>query len=1353
MLEGAPGLLHLSLRPGAGDRAAEVDVALPGTDSVRLHLGLERIDVARRADPGAATWTVQADVTTWFSGLPDAVADLLPSSSESELRGRLEVMSGLDAHVAVAIDPVLPVQSFRLPAVDVAGSHVDLGATPSAVSVGRLDLRWSRGGQINVDVDFGIGLPVSLDDELAGGHDVLVTYDEATHAGLLHARLTASTAGGTPSLSVTPLDSPFTDLAFDPVAPDAPIDAPRHATFDLGEYGSLALQVPTVAVTGDTMRVSGGFTQRDLALPLSPVAWVLQALDLPKLAALLPSKLPLRDLPILTAARELDVELLLETIVSDVADMPNIELPAGTELRDALQTFADRLDQLPERLMPYLDIHVPEHLAFDVAGSVAGAVRGRVSVATADGAVGRDVATPLRLLFPGLSATGPVLNGIELWSLSIGEILGGAALVVTADLNVDQFDILPLAAMLAAPDALESALPPTTDLTRRLVAERVTLLIVPEAFVVVPVFFEDLGVEYRGSEGIDLGAHLSFPQPSVDLAGAFALFGRLKSFFTSRDAMLDEHDIASSGLDLELTAGPAFLQLPDYLGGQLLGSRTATSSVSAGAGLTHLLNGLKRLHIDELLAAVPEAMRQGPPAATPHVEIGPVDIDGIWSASTPPGSPRGLAVHVGGSAMVGPATGLRAAVDVRTAGTSAFGLGFSVDGAIGDLVGMHLDGALDTGALTRGAGGGVLTFTEPSARVRTSGPIWAPPQFTVEFWLRPAALSNYNQTVSADDRWGAFVFHTTDGGAVYCGTDGVTRFTPADLPAGTVRAGVWQHIAVSFDHGTAVVHRDGVPIATKHGLRLPEPWTGMRLGTSAPGSQIQGDLAELRVWDHARSASEIVASMHGRAGGDEPELVACWPLDEGTGPVVHDRSPQHFDGAATLTTWSAADGTALPIGGPPAAPAVRISGTSSLSLGGRTVFHGHVSVQPDRATLDGDLDVFGDSTLLSVRGHVAGAIDREHFRLDGQADVALEGLHLAAMTAALTDQRLALHGAWLGVLDTDLVIDGAGGRLIVNGSITGGFPIDVTLPALTVPTPERPVKLTDSVHLSTTVQVAFNVHAETATGLWLDGNVAVLVDGRWRTFHLRLSTVPADFAALQRIVADYVQGMTRDIVTSLYPTAHDWVNGVASGAIGWTRTAWDDTAVVLKTWFQQSPGAVARMLDDASFSPGEIGHVLKAEFVRDWNDMVQAFKSANLSIGKVADAVFTVFEQPFGRDLVTQAAQRDQHAPELVRRQQHRLDAAAQLQPRHHLDTPDPRRAALHHQGDRHRRQGGVPSPRQRDGSSLQDHRYRRRRRPAQPRRDYTDTSPAVIASSLAAAGYARSTLNSVLAGWNLPPL
>ena len=70
------------------------------------------------------------------------------------------------------------------------------------------------------------------------------------------------------------------------------------------------------------------------------------------------------------------------------------------------------------------------------------------------------------MLFPGVSVTGPVLNGIELWNLSVGEVLGGAALLIEADLNFDQFDLLPLAVMLAAPDEVASKLPPTKPLAR-----------------------------------------------------------------------------------------------------------------------------------------------------------------------------------------------------------------------------------------------------------------------------------------------------------------------------------------------------------------------------------------------------------------------------------------------------------------------------------------------------------------------------------------------------------------------------------------------------------------------------------------------------------------------------------------------------------------------------------------------------------------------------------------------------------------------------------------------------------------------------------------------------------------------
>ena len=887
-------------------------------------------------------------MTTWFSGLPDV-------GRRSAARARPTASCGAGSRSSPASTltspwpsiPVLPVQSFRLPAVDVAGSHVDLGATPAAVSIGRLDLRWSRGGQIAVDVDFGHRTPRRArrragrgprrPGDLRRGH---ARRAAARPAHRLDGRRHAVAVGHAARLAVhRPRLRPRRARRARPMR-----RATRRSTSaSTARSPSRSRRSPSAATRCACRVASPSTTSRCRS---APVAWVLQALDLPKLAALLPSKLPVRDLPILTAARELDVDLLLETIVSDVADMPNIELPAGTELRDALQTFADRLDQLPERLMPYLDIHVPEHLAFDVAGSVTGAVRGRVSVATADGAVGRDVATPLRLLFPGLSATGPVLNGIELWSLSIGEILGGAALVVTADLNVDQFDILPLAAMLAAPDAARvGAAADRRTSPGRLVAERVTLLIVPEAFVVVPVFFDDLGVEYRGIEGIELGAHLSFPQPSVDLAGAFALFGRLKSFFTrSRRRCSTSTTSPSSGLDLELTAGPAFLQLPEL-------PRWSAARLAHG----HVV-GLRRRrpHPPAERAQAPahrRAARGGSRGDAPGSAGGdPARRDGtgrhrrhlerVDAARLVPWSRRarrrqrhgrpGRRPRRGRSTCARPAPTPSASASRSTARSATSSA-------------MHLDGALDTGALTRGAGGGVLTFTDPSARVRTSGPIWAPPQFTVEFWLRPTALSNYNQTVSADDRWGAFVFHTTDGGAVYCGTDGVTRFTPADLPAGTVRAGVWQHIAdlVRPRHGRRPSRRRAdrhqartAPARTvdRHAPRDVGPGVadpGRRRRAAGVGSRpvgVRDRGVDARAGGRRRAGTRRLLAARRRAPGPSST----------TGPRTTSTAPR------PLTTWSAA-ATACRRSRSAARQPRRRCGSPAPAAsrsGGRTVFHG-----------------------------------------------------------------------------------------------------------------------------------------------------------------------------------------------------------------------------------------------------------------------------------------------------------------------------------------------------------------------------------------------------------------------------
>ena len=438
---------------------------------------------------------------------------------------------------------------------------------------------------------------------------------------------------------------------------------------------------------------------------------------------------------------------------------------------------------------------------------------------------------------------------------------------------------------------------------------------VPEAFVAVPLFFDDLAVEYRGVEGIELGTHLRLPQPQLDLQGALQAFGKLREFFTSPDAQLDEHLAASAGLDLQLTAGPCFLDLPAYLGGQVLGSRTDTTTISAFSNLAHLLNGMKAPPPRRAVRFLPAELLHAPPAPQPHVALGPLTFDATWDVGTPAGAERGLAVHVEGTGALGPIAGVVTQLDLTSRGTTAFDGAIQVDGAIGGFLGVHLDGTLDVGggpAVRDGAA--ALTFDDPSARAVAPGPAWAPHAFTIEWWLYPTTLADYNQTVSGSDVWGSFVFHTTANGAVYAGTDVLSRFTPADIPPGTVELNRWQHFAFTFADGFATLLKDGVVLAMKANLDVPRPWTGLHLGTSSAGSQLQGSITEVRIWDHARPPAVIHDGMARRVAGTEPGLVAAWSMTEGAGSLLHDLGPSGWHATAVATGWR------VSTSGPPALP-------------------------------------------------------------------------------------------------------------------------------------------------------------------------------------------------------------------------------------------------------------------------------------------------------------------------------------------------------------------------------------------------------------------------------------------------
>ena len=93
-----------------------------------------------------------------------------------------------------------------------------------------------------------------------------------------------------------------------------------------------------------------------------------------------------------------------------------------------------------------------------------------------------------------------------------------------------------------------------------------------------------------------------------------------------------------------------------------------------------------------------------------------------------------------------------------------------------------------------------------------------------------------------------------------------------------VSDGAWHHVAVVFDHGYVTLYKDGV--ATADSFQVPDPLlTGTALvignnGVGLPRSPFDGELYDVRVWNRARTASEVSSFRYATLQGSEPGLVA-----------------------------------------------------------------------------------------------------------------------------------------------------------------------------------------------------------------------------------------------------------------------------------------------------------------------------------------------------------------------------------------------------------------------------------------------------------------------------------------------
>jgi hypothetical protein len=143
------------------------------------------------------------------------------------------------------------------------------------------------------------------------------------------------------------------------------------------------------------------------------------------------------------------------------------------------------------------------------------------------------------------------------------------------------------------------------------------------------------------------------------------------------------------------------------------------------------------------------------------------------------------------------------------------------------------------------------------------------PGFTIEGWIYPAQTASQMPIAEWGDNTGAgthFWLNVYYGGVGGPGSlYGSARFGDSSYFAsapGIVTAGVWQHVAFTYDKATGLerLYRNGIEVASKNiGSLITQTTFALNIGRRFGGDTFQGRLDELSLYNRALSAAELLA--------------------------------------------------------------------------------------------------------------------------------------------------------------------------------------------------------------------------------------------------------------------------------------------------------------------------------------------------------------------------------------------------------------------------------------------------------------------------------------------------------------
>lgn len=125
---------------------------------------------------------------------------------------------------------------------------------------------------------------------------------------------------------------------------------------------------------------------------------------------------------------------------------------------------------------------------------------------------------------------------------------------------------------------------------------------------------------------------------------------------------------------------------------------------------------------------------------------------------------------------------------------------------------------------------------------------------------------------------------------------GILAFQNARTPRQKVKKETWHHVAGVFSVADTVstIYLDGRQVAQAKGDTLPaQNKAPVVFGISLQRNGVvqdafDGTIADVRIWETARTEAQIQEHMRRKLAGNEEGLVAYYPMDDGRGQTIAD---------------------------------------------------------------------------------------------------------------------------------------------------------------------------------------------------------------------------------------------------------------------------------------------------------------------------------------------------------------------------------------------------------------------------------------------------------------------------------